>query len=190
MTGTTAQRGRDEGPPPPLPGDFAALYEQHLTFVWNNCRRLGVQPAQLDDAVQDVFLAVYRRLPEFRGEASFKTWLFHFVLRVSATYRRAGRATQRRLDAQAAEPSRPVATPDSAVEGRQAAEVMYRVLDALTEERRELFVLVELEELSVADAARVLELNQNTAHSRLRDARRDFAQAVERERAKEAWRTR
>lgn len=190
MTGTTTQRVREEGPPLPLPSDFATLYEQHVTFVWNNCRRLGVQPGQLDDAVQDIFLAVYRRLPEFRGEASFKTWLFHFVLRVAATYRRSGKANQRRVDAQAAEPVTPSPMPDGTVEGRQASELMYRLLDELSEERREIFVLVELEEVSVADAAKALQLNQNTAHSRLRDARRDFAEAVERERAREAWRTR
>lgn len=64
------------------------------------------------------------------------------------------------------------------------------MLDELPEKRREVFVLVELEEVSVAEAAQLLELNLNTAHSRLRDARRDFEQAVARERAREDWRTR
>lgn len=189
MSATTAPQHREDGPPP-TPADFSTLYEQHVSFVWANCRRLGVQPSQIDDAVQDVFLAVYRRLPEFRGEASFKTWLFHFVLRVAATYRRSVKANQRRVDAQALEPAGPSGTPELVVEGRQATELMYRMLEQLSEERRELFVLVELEDVSVADAAKVLQLNLNTAHSRLRDARRDFEQAVAREEAREEWRTR
>ncbi|MBL8950418.1 MAG: sigma-70 family RNA polymerase sigma factor [Myxococcaceae bacterium] len=176
--------------PVPVPADFSELYETYFDFVWANARRLGVAPAQVDDAVQDVFLAVYRRLPEFRGEASFKTWLFHFVLRVASTYRRSANAAERRsapdATAEAADPT----TPDAQVATKQAAELMYRLLEELPENRRALFILVELEEVSVAEAAAVLELNLNTAHSRLRDARRDFERAVERERAREDWRAR
>ncbi|MBL8912488.1 MAG: sigma-70 family RNA polymerase sigma factor [Archangium sp.] len=173
-----------------LPSDFETLYDQHFDFVWANARRLGVSPAHIDDAVQDVFLAVYRRLSEFRGDASIKTWLFHFVMRVAATYRRGASSTQRKNDEHAAEPVSGVHTPHALVEGKQATELMYRLLGELSDERRELFVLVELEGVSVAEAAQALSLNNNTAHSRLRDARRDFEQAVERERAREDWRTR
>lgn len=179
-----------EARPPPVPADFTALYDEHFDFVWANARRLGVPPANLDDAVQDVFLAVYRRLPEFRGEASFKTWLFHFVLRVSATYRRSAGAQERRKAPERAEPAEGVASPETAVEGKQATELLHRLLGELDDARRELFVLVELEGVSIAEAAALLSLNVNTAHSRLRDARRDFEQAVARERAKEDWRTR
>ena len=179
-------------PPPPVaaPTDFATLYETYFDFVWANARRLGVAPANIDDAVQDVVLAVYRRLPEFKGEASFKTWLFHFVLRVASTYRRSAQAAERRANPEIAAPVTPPELPDVAVEGKEAAERMYRLLDELPDARRALFVLVELEEVSIAAAAQVLELNLNTAHSRLRDARRDFEQAVERERAREDWRSR
>lgn len=192
MSATGAAQRAQTGATTPaaLPADFATLYDTHFDFVWANARRLGVSPAHIDDAVQDVFLAVYRRLSEFRGDASLKTWLFHFVMRVAATYRRGATANQRKNDEQAAEPVSGVHTPDSLVEGKQATELMYRLLGELSDERREIFVLVELEGVSVAEAAQALSLNNNTAHSRLRDARRDFEQAVERERAREDWRTR
>lgn len=186
--GSLASRSVETESMAPVPADFSALYDTYFDFVWTNARRLGVPSAQLDDAVQDVFLAVYRRLPEFRGEASFKTWLFHFVLRVSSTHRRSVKANERRKapDVTAAQPS----APETLMAGKQAAELMYRLLDELEESRRELFVLVELEQLSVADAAKALGLNTNTAHSKLRDARRDFDEAVARERAREDWRMR
>lgn len=190
MTATSAHRVEAVALAPQQPADFTALYDEHFDFVWANARQLGVSPAQLDDAVQDVFLAVYRRLPEFRGEASMKTWLFHFVLRIAATYRRSSKATARRHESQAAEPVESPGSPERQVEGKQTTELLYRLLDELPEKRREVFVLVELEEVSVAEAAQLLELNLNTAHSRLRDARRDFEQAVARERAREDWRTR
>lgn len=185
------QPAKAVSPAPGLPGgDFEQVYDAYFDFVWKNVRRLGVPDAQVDDAVQDVFLAVHRRLPEFRGEASLKTWLFHFVLKVTATYRRSAGARDRKHEAVSHEGSAPVATPDSAVEEKQAVKLLHRLLGELSEERRELFVLVEIEAVSVAEAAQVLGLNVNTAHSRLRDARRDFEAAVSRERAKEDWRSR
>lgn len=185
MSTSTSPRAASPRPPPLT--DFEEVYETYFDFVWSNMRRLGVAPAQVDDAVQDLFLAVHRRLPEFEGRASMKTWLFHFILRVAATHRRASRGVDNlkvRVDVG------PAATPDRQVETRQAAELLYRLLDELEDSRRAVFVLVELEELSLADAARALGMNVNTAYSKLRDARRDFEQAVTRESAREDWRGR
>jgi len=181
---STATRTEAKGPAP-LPLDFAELFETYFDFVWANVRRLGVARDQVDDAVQDVFLAVHRRLPEFEGRASVKTWLFHFILRVASGYRRAARPVHR-----PALPEPTSTTPELAVESRQATELMYQLLDELSDERRAVFVLVELEEQSIPEVARLLELNVNTAYSRLREARRDFEQAVTRARAREDWRTR
>jgi len=164
---TSTATSAEEKEPIPLPLDFAELFETSFDFVWANVRRLGVAPDQVDDAVQDVFLAVHRRLPEFEGRASVRTWLFHFILRVASGYRRAAKAVYRPA---LPEPTSST-TPELAVESRQATELMYRLLDELSDERR-------------------AEVNVNTAYSRLREARRDFEQAVTRERAREDWRTR
>src|SRR6185436_2589400 len=67
---------------------FEEIYEEHLAFVWRSLRRLGVREAGLDDAVQEVFLVAYRRLPAFEGRSSLKTWMFGIVLRVARTFRR------------------------------------------------------------------------------------------------------
>ena len=49
------------------PPGFEVVYDQYFDFAWRNLRRLGVPPAQLDDAVQDTFVVVHRRLAEFEG---------------------------------------------------------------------------------------------------------------------------
>jgi RNA polymerase sigma-70 factor (ECF subfamily) len=64
------------------------------------------------------------------------------------------------------------------------------VLDAMRKERREVFILAELEEMSVADIAAAVGANSNTVYSRLRAARADFERAVGRARAKDRWRFR
>ena len=70
---------------------FDEVYETQFAFVWRTLRRLGVQETNLDDAAQDVFVVVRRRLSTFEQRAALKTWLFGIVLRVSSDYRRASR---------------------------------------------------------------------------------------------------
>lgn len=190
MGGQNAQTvERSAEPPAPLPLDFTRVYDEYFDFVWANVRRLGVAPGNVDDAVQDVFLAVHRKLPGFEGRASLKTWLFHFILRVASSHRRSVKSATR-LATREATVMPAAASTDAAVEHKQNAELLYRLLDELNDERRALFVLIELEEMTIPEAAEVLGLNVNTAYSRLRDARRDFEAAVTRERAREEWRGR
>ena len=65
--------------PPHRPGierDFADVYAEHFDFVWRTVRRLGVPERSLDDAAQDVFIVVHRRLPDFEGRSSIRSWVF------------------------------------------------------------------------------------------------------------------
>lgn len=168
------------------PHDFEALYEAHFDFVWRSARRLGAPPHALDDAVQEVFLVAYRKLPEFLGRSRLKTWLFGITLRVV-------RAHRRRLLTRVAEPL-PETLPDDirpgpgqSLEQRQALELLHRLLDKLDEAKREVFILAELEEFSAPEIAEALGVNLNTVYSRLRAARSEMDTALKRVRAEEAW---
>src|SRR5688572_8332202 len=68
--------------------DFHTAYTEHFNFVWRSLRLLGVPPDLLDDAAQDVFSVVFRRLADFDGSAALTTWLFAIARRVAANYRR------------------------------------------------------------------------------------------------------
>lgn len=160
---------------------FDEVYEQHAAFVWRTLRAFGVMDAQLEDATQDTFVVVHRRLPEWEGRAAITTWLFAIARRVACTYRR-------KRD-QAAQRTTPIdetladsADTFAALARAQAAATVMAILDTLDEDKRIVFALVELEQMSVPDVARVLELNLNTAYSRLRLARTAF------EAAAQAWR--
>src|SRR3954470_18698677 len=73
-----------------------AVYEAHVDFVWRGFRRLGVPASRLDDAVQDVFLVVHRRLDSFEVRSSVKTWLFGIALRVARDHHRSRRRKEPR----------------------------------------------------------------------------------------------
>ncbi|WP_437730556.1 RNA polymerase sigma factor [Sorangium sp. So ce1335] len=192
--GRAAAEATARAPDPAPPPCFEALYDEHFAFVWRSLRRLGVTDAALDDAVQDVFLVVHRRLAEFEGRSSMKTWLFGIVLRVARTYRRA--ALRRGPRGHAAEaPADPEAVagpetdqPDARTEQAEAVRILHELLDDLDEEKREVFVLAELEQMTAPAIAEVAGINVNTVYSRLRAARHDFEQAVLRHRARSTWR--
>jgi RNA polymerase sigma-70 factor (ECF subfamily) len=163
--------------------DFEEVYDQHFDFVWRSLRRLGVPAEQLDDAAQEVFLVVHRRLGAFQGRSSLKTWVFGIVLRVSQATRR---ATRRR----SAEPlvedavASGAATPAEITEKAEAARLVNTLLEALSEDHRAVFVLAELEQMTAPEIAEALGVNLNTVYSRLRAARKDFSAALQRHRAR------
>lgn len=154
---------------------LVAVYREHFQFVWRSARRLGAQPAALDDVVQDVFLIVARRLPEFRGEASIRTWLFAITMRVVQVHRRSASRHLRRVEAFAeahpGEGTDPYARSD-------AAEELIKLLDRLDDDRRAVFVLAELEGMTAQEIAAGLGLNVNTVYSRLRLARQQLEKVL------------
>src|SRR5262249_13790551 len=121
---------------------FLEIYETHFPFVWRAVRRLGVEPASVDDVVQDVLLTAHRRLPTFEGRSSIKTWLFGIVLRVvrdhRRTLRRKGRAEIVDVDRIA---DLRIDNPHDSAERAQHRALLHHLLDSLDDEKREVFVL-------------------------------------------------
>lgn len=155
---------------------FDDIYAAHVGFVWRVLRTLGVSDAQIEDAVQDVFVVVHRRLSEWEGRAAITTWLFAIARRVASAYRRRA-VTSNRSEALHDEH---VAHTDTFADmsRAQAAATVLEILQQLDDDKRIVFALVELEQLSVPEVAQMLDLNLNTAYSRLRLARRAFELAV------------
>ena len=163
-------------PPREVPR-FDAVYTAHFDFVWRSMRRLGVPPSLVDDATQDVFVVVHRRLADFEGRSSMKTWLFGIALRVAKDYRvRARRHVTTTLDADTLRADGESA--DATLERREAARLLDTLLGSIEEERRPVFILAELEGVAVPEIAELLRIPLNTAYSRLRLARADFERAV------------
>src|SRR5580704_17504684 len=67
---------------------FEAVYDEYFPYIWRSVQRLGVAVSQADDAVQEVFIVVHRKLPSFEGRSSIKTWLYGITLRVARVQRR------------------------------------------------------------------------------------------------------
>jgi RNA polymerase sigma-70 factor, ECF subfamily len=182
--------------PDGCPSGPEQVYEQYFGFVWRNLRRLGVTEQALDDAAQEVFLVVFRRYAEFEGRSSVQTWLFGIVLRVARDQRKAAGRRGRRLVflEDLGEGRCPRASdaecPHLAAERGEATRLLHRLLESLADEKRALFISVELEQMNVPEAAEALGLKLNTAYARLRAARLEFEAALARYQAQGIWRRR
>lgn len=161
---------------PSRPETLRELYEEHFAFVWRSLRALGVQPAVLDDAVQEVFLVVHRRGKDFEGRSAIRTWLFGIAFRVAANFRRSH--SRRHADPLPEELTSDAPDPEQSATQAEAARFVERFLDQLDDPLRAAFTACVLEQMSGREAAEALGVNVNTLSSRLRLARERFSAAL------------
>jgi RNA polymerase sigma-70 factor, ECF subfamily len=163
---------------------FADLYQAHAALIWRTLRRLGVRPADLDDQVQEVFIVAHRKFDAFHaGEgSSARAWLCAIALRVAADARKKAYVRKEVLgtsDAGAAVAVDP-STPLQALEAAQARQFLDQCLDQLSDDRRAVFTLYQLEEMPMLEIAAALDCPVQTAYSRLHSAREDLTLAMRR----------
>ena len=168
-------------PDEPARTDFRAVYDEHFDFVWRSLRRLGVGPSDTPDAVQEVFLVVHRRLPEFEGRARITTWLYRICMRVASDRRRRAHLRHEELSdmEQIGELACGLSSEDMLAQDEDLA-LLQASLDALSSEQRTVFTLFELEKISCDVIAAMLEIPLGTVYSRLRLGREAFRKAVRR----------
>jgi RNA polymerase sigma-70 factor, ECF subfamily len=173
-------------PAPPLAGadelDIEDLYRAHAQTVARWAARLGGPGADVEDVVQEVFLIAKRRLHTFTGEGRVTTWLFRATAHVTAAARRKQRLRRWLGRSQEVDPPGMGAsgpTPAEALERRQAAADVYRVLDALPERLRQVLILFELEGLSTHEIAELTRARVATVRVWLFRARAKFQERYE-----------
>lgn len=164
------------GPAAPAGRAFTELYREHFGFVWRILRRLGVPADALEDAAQEVFLVLHRRLAGLGPHVSLRSWLFGTARRVAADVRRGQHRRERRLHALAVVEADGRASLPS--EQAEAADFVAKFLDRLDPDKRMVFVLADLEGMTAPEIAEALEVKLNTVYSRLRAARAEFERAV------------
>ncbi len=153
------------------------LFDGQFDFVWRSLRRLGVPSATVDDAAQEVFVVAARRLGDILPGRE-RSFLFATALRIASTARRAGRRRGETAEQPIEDLSDHAPGPDEIADRRRAREVLDRVLESMDLDLRTVFVLHELEEMTMAEIATTLELAPGTVASRLRRARAEFQAIV------------
>lgn len=181
MSGSRTDARHAEEASSAVPGRerIATLVANHHRLVWRSLRRLGVPECDADDATQRVFLVAYRRLADIAPESE-RPFLLQTALRVAAEFRRS-RDRRREEDGEyLCELADPIASPEELLDQLRARAVLDCALEAMPMGLRTVFVLFEIEQLSMAEISNVLEIPAGTVASRLRSAREVFRQTVSR----------
>ena len=152
------------------------VVEQHAAHVWRTLYYCGVAPSDLKDACQEVFLVISRKLGDFEGRSSVRTWVYQICVRVAAGYRRSARLRYERVVAEPPEVA-VHATQQDEIEERRARERLAAILERIDPDQREVFVLYEIEERPMAEIAAALGCPLRTAYSRLETARKEIMKA-------------
>lgn len=162
----------------PIPR-FAEIFREHAPYVWRVMRRLGVREADAEDLCQEVFVVVHRRLPEFEGRSSLRTWIYGIAIRVASDHRRRAHVRRERPTEELPEERRS-APQMKELEREQARALLDAALSELDDDKRAVFVLYEIEGLEMKEVAEAVGCPLQTAYSRLHAARKRVTEAVER----------
>lgn len=146
-------------------------------------RMLGPSP-DVDDVVQDVFLHVFRSLPSFRGDSRFSTWLYRLTVNVTRMHLRRARSRPRFADVEIPEAPAEGArddSPEALSDRAERVRALYRLLDGLTEKKREVIVLHDFEGVQAKDIAEMIGVPVLTVRTRLFYARKELYAAMAKE---------
>lgn len=158
------------------PEAFRALFRQHRVEVLRLVQRMLGRSSDLEDVVQEVFLQVYRSIRDFKGQSRFSTWLYRVAVNVVLMHRRAARSRPQFsavAEAQITPDLEPL--PDEQVARAKRIQAFYRLLDRISEKKRTVFILHELEGVTPAEIARIVDSPVLTVRTRLFYARRELA---------------
>ena len=154
------------------------LVDAQFDFVWRSLRRLGVPEAAVDDASQQVWLTVSRRL-ESVEPGKERSCLFSVAMRIAANARR-GIARRREDATEAPDAIDPSPTPEDMLDRSRQRALVDEILSTMPLDLRAPFILFEVEELPAPEVAKVLGSPVGTVASRVRRAREHFRGEVAR----------
>jgi RNA polymerase sigma-70 factor (ECF subfamily) len=163
----------------PIDARVRAAIDAHYEPLWRFLRRMGVEERHVEDAAQQVLL-VFAQRGEAIAPAVVRAFLFGTALRVASDYRRKPERAVVVVGLGAlGDHAHPAPDAEEQAVTSELRRLLDRVLDELAPELRAVFVLAELEEMTMAEIARVLSIPPGTVASRLRRAREVFAEKAD-----------
>lgn len=153
------------------------LFTDNVGFVSRTLRYLGVGDSELEDVAQEVFLIAHQRRSEFEGRAAIRTWLYRICWNTAANHRRKLARARERNEPLSSEPA-VEATQERELSRRRARDQLSALLDLLDDDKRAVFVLYEIEQLSMREVAEVVGCPLQTGYSRLKSAHRIVKEAA------------
>jgi RNA polymerase sigma-70 factor (ECF subfamily) len=152
---------------------FETIYRTYSGFVYNVTYRVVNDMDDAQEVTQDVFLTVHRKLESFRGESSFKTWIYRIAVNLAINHaKKRSKEQDRTVEYEEnMELSTPVNPIDEKMDRVGKEKVISMLLGSLNPDQRACLVLRDFEGLSYEEIAETLKVNINTVRSRLKRGR-------------------
>ena len=151
---------------------FRTIFDGHAPTVWRALRHFGMNEREVEDAAQEVFVVVHRQLANGTEPTHLRAWLYGIAWRVAAAQRRKAHRRREVLSDDFEPEPDSSRSPARLLERQRRLVDLERALNALSDEQRAVFVLYEIEELTMREVAEALDCSLNTAFSRLYAARK------------------
>ena len=162
-----------------LSTELQAIYRAEFHYVFHTLRRLGVRDKELEDVTHDVMLTVHRRLPDYDRSRPLRPWLFGIAYRIATDHKRLARHS-REVTGPSMEPADTRRIPDEQLEEEQTRRLVLQALEVIELDRRAILIMHDLDGHRMPEISDELGIPLNTAYSRLRQARKEFEQAIRR----------
>jgi RNA polymerase sigma-70 factor (ECF subfamily) len=160
-------------------GEFRALFDAELRYVWTSLGRLGIPERDREDLASEVFFRVHRRMADLDRTRPVRPWLFAFAARVASEHRKRAQTRNETLGA-TDDAGAGAVEPPSASRSDDDRELVCLALESLDFDKRTVFVMHFLDGFTAPEIARSLDIPLGTAYTRLRAARDLFTAAVRR----------
>lgn len=157
---------------------FGALVEQYRDNVYRLAYRMCGNAHDADEAAQEAFVAAWRALPNFRGEAKFSTWLYRLTTNAAIDLMRREKRHRTASEEDVPELADETDSPQQQVERTEQRETVQKALSSLSEEYREVLLLRYMQELDYTEIAEALSLPAGTVKSRLNRAKAALKKAL------------
>lgn len=157
---------------------FAWLVETYQGPVYRLVLRMGLSPADAEEAAQNAFVAAWRGLPEFRGDAKFSTWLYRLSTNAAIDFARREKKHTGHADINELERPDDGPSPQETVERRERSDAIRDAVAALPEQYRQVLLLRYMQELSYGEIGSALGLPEGTVKSRINRAKSQLKAAL------------
>jgi RNA polymerase sigma-70 factor (ECF subfamily) len=158
--------------------EFAELYAEHSRAIFYLALRFLGDPQKAEDATHDVFLKAFRKMDQFRGEASWRTWLYRIAINHCRNLQQSWNERHMFSNADDALWDNAVSQNDSplrVLETKELGERIQKALDALPDEYRLLLLLIADQELRYEEVGKLTEQSADAVRGKLHRARKAFA---------------
>jgi len=150
---------------------FDEVFRAFAPFAWRVLLRLGIAESDAEDVCQEVFVVVHRKLDDFEGRSALRTWIYGICVRAASDHRRRAHVRHETPTERLPDGALPPSQIED-VERRRALDLLEAMLARLDEDKRAVFVLYEIEGLTMPEIAEAIGCPLQTAYSRLHAARK------------------